>query len=220
MKAFVRAGCCAVTLWAGAALAQEDYTPRAERGRAETVDFRERENQADTGLYALVGGGAEGYTGQLAPQVNPGFSYGATVGFRPLPFVGVEVGYNGGLSDIDPAGEGGVADGPDVVRNAGQFNIVGNLTDTKLQPYVLTGLGVDTYNVRDDVEGDELGFQDDTAGYVPAGIGVRYQLGDLITADARANYNFLFGQDFAPTTRDPNLGDGRLQVMLSLGGTY
>lgn len=209
MKAFVRAGCCAVALWAGAALAQDV-----------TVDTRPRENRADTGLYALVGGGAEGYTGQLAPAVNPGFSYGATVGYRPLPFVGLEVGYNGGLSDIDPGGDGGVADGPDVVRNAGQLNIVGNLMDTKLQPYVLTGLGVDSFNVRDDVAGGALGFNDDTSGFVPAGVGVRYQLGDLITADARANYNFLFGQDFAPTTRDPALGDGRLSVVLSLGGTY
>ncbi|HZI16914.1 MAG TPA: hypothetical protein VE153_41490 [Myxococcus sp.] len=220
MKAFVRAGCCAVTLWTGAALAREDSPPRADRARDVTVDTRTRENQADTGLYALVGGGAEGYTGQLAPAVNPGFAYGATVGYRPLPFVGVEVGYNGGLSDIDPGGDGGVADGADVVRNAGQLNIVGNLTDTKLQPYVLTGLGVDHFNVRDDVEGGALGFNDDTSGYVPAGLGVRYQLGDLITADARAHYNFLFGQDFAPTTRDPALGDGRLSVMLSLGGTY
>jgi hypothetical protein len=220
MKVFVRAACCAGTLWAGAALAQEDYQPRADRARGEAVDFSPRENRADTGLYALVGGGAEGYTGQLAPQVNPGFSYGATVGYRPVPFVGVELGYNGGLSDIDQPGEGSVADGPDVVRNAAQLNIVGNLTDTQLQPYVLTGVGIDNFNVRDDVEGEALGFDDDTSSYVPAGIGVRYQLGDLITADARANYNFLFGQDFAPTTRDPALGDGRLSVMLSLGGTY
>lgn len=218
MKAFVRVGCCAVTLWTGAALAQEDYRPRAERDRTVTLDTRE--NRADTGLYGLVGGGAEGYTGQLAPQVNPGFSYGATVGYRPIPFVGVEVGYNGGLSDIDPGGEGGIADGPDVVRNAGQLNLVGNLTDTRLQPYVMTGIGVDNYNVRDDAEGQALGFNDDTSGFVPAGIGVRYQVGELITADARANYNILFGQDFIPTTLDPGVGDGRLSVMLSLGGTY
>jgi hypothetical protein len=221
-KALMFGGLCMATLWGGAARAQEDYRPRAERAVVdeETVKLDTRMDQADTGLYALVGGGAEGYTGQLAPAVNPGFSYGATLGFRPSGMLGVEVGYNGGLSDIDPGGDGGISDGPDVVRNGGQAVVVGSLTNMRLQPYALTGIGIDNFNVRDDIRGGDLGFSDDTSGYVPAGIGVRYQVGKLITADARANYNILFDQDFAPTTADPRVGDGRLSVMLSLGGTY
>ena len=214
MKAYVLGAACAVALWGGVAGAQEDYSPRTE-----TVEFDIRRDRADTGLYALVGGGAETYTGQLAPSVNPGFAYGATVGYRPSGFLGIEVGYSGGLADADP-GDAGLSDGPDIIRNGGQAVVVGHITDTRLQPYVLTGLGIDTFNIQDDVAGDNLGFNDDTSGFVPAGVGVRYQVGKLITADARANYHFMFGQDFAPTTLEPGAGDGRLSVMLSLGGTY
>lgn len=222
MKAFVLSGLCAATLWGGAARAQEDYRPQVESRSVETVELDTRTNEADTGIYALLGGGAEGYTGQLAPSVDPGPTYGATIGYRPSGFLGVELGYNGGLSDVDRRGNfpGGISDGPDVIRNAGQAIVVGNMTDTKLQPYVLTGIGIDNYNVRNDVRGEAFGFEDDTSGYVPAGIGVRYQVGPLITADARANYNILFDQDFVPTTLDPGVGDGRYSVMLSLGGTY
>ncbi|MFP2912892.1 hypothetical protein ACLESD_49380 [Pyxidicoccus sp. 3LFB2] len=219
MKAFVFSGMCVAALWGGAAGAQEDYySPQSER--VETVEFDSAEDRADTGIYALVGGGAEAYTGQLAPSVNPSFSYGATLGLKPSAFLGLEVGYNGGLSDIDRGGDGGVSDGPDVIRNGGQAVVVGSFTDTKLQPYALTGIGIDNFNVRDDIRGGILGFEDDTSGYVPAGIGVRYQVGKLITADARANYNIMFDQDFAPTTLDPGVGDGRASFMLSLGGTY
>jgi hypothetical protein len=223
MKKLVFSGLCVAALWGAAAQAQEDYPPGYGPARVETVETVEvdtRTDRADTGIYALIGGGAETYTGQLAPSLNPGLAYGATLGFRPSGFVGFEVGYNGGLSDVDRGGGGGISSGPDVIRNGGQATIVGNFTDTRLQPYVLTGIGIDNFNVRDDVQGANLGFNDDTSGYVPAGLGVRYQVGKLITADARANYNILFGQDFVPTTLDPGAGDGRLSVMLSLGGTY
>jgi hypothetical protein len=222
MKAFVLSGLCAAALWGGAARAQEDYQPRAENVEVETVEQYTRTNRADTGIYAMLGGGAEGYTGQLAPSVNPGLSYGATLGYRPSPYFGVELGYSGGISDVDfnrPNG-GGIAEGPDVVRNGGQALLVGNMTDTKLQPYVVSGVGVETYNIRSDGRGAALGFNDDTSGYVPAGIGLRYQLGGLITADARVAYNILFDQDFAPSTLDPGVGDGRYSATLFLGGTY
>ncbi|QQR44346.1 hypothetical protein JKA73_36155 [Myxococcus xanthus] len=225
MKALVHGALCAAALWGGAALAQAEDRPIAEpRMRsAETVDFNDSgRKRADTGIYAQLGGGLEGYTGQLAPEVTPGFSYGAALGYRPHAFFAVELGYSGGLSDIDSRmgllddGEGG----PDIVRNAGQAVVVGSFTDTRLQPYVLTGIGLDRYNVRNDARGAVRGFSDDTSGYVPAGAGLRYQMGTLITADARVNYNFLFDQDFAPGGRAPGALDGRYSAMLSLGGTY
>ncbi|WIG93842.1 outer membrane beta-barrel protein [Myxococcus sp. SDU36] len=212
MKALGRGALCAAALWSTAALAQ-----------AETVEFSDGgRKRADTGIYAQLGGGLEGYTGQLAPEVTPGFSYGAALGYRPHGLFAVELGYSGGLSDIDSRmgllddGEGG----PDIVRNAGQAVVVGSFTDTRLQPYVLTGIGLDRYNVRNDARGAVRGFSDDTSGYVPAGAGLRYQVGNLITADARVNYNFLFDQDFAPGGRAPGALDGRYAAVLSLGGTY
>ncbi|MCY1018592.1 outer membrane beta-barrel protein [Pyxidicoccus sp. MSG2] len=222
MKAFVLSGLCAAALWGGAARAQEDYRPSAQSVELETVQVDTRTNRADTGIYAMLGGGAEGYTGQLAPTINPGLSYGATLGYRPSPYFGVELGYSGGVSDVDfnRADGGGIANGPDLVRNGGQALLVGNMTDTKLQPYVVSGVGVETYNVRSDRRGEALGFNDDTSGYVPAGLGLRYQLGGLITADARVAYNILFDQDFAPSTLQPGVGDGRYSATLSVGGTY
>ncbi|AKQ70414.1 hypothetical protein A176_007326 [Myxococcus hansupus] len=227
MKALGRGALCTAALWGGAALAQMDDRPYEEPDlrSPEAVAVRDRDREqprADTGIYAQLGGGLEGYTGQLAPEVTPGFSYGVAVGYRPHPFVALELGYSGGLSDIDDR-VGLLEDtrgGPDIVRNAGQAVVVGNLTDTRLQPYVLAGIGVDRYNVRNDARGALRGFSDDTSGYVPAGVGLRYQVGQLITADARVNYNFLFDQDFAPGGREPGALDGRYAAVLSLGGTY
>lgn len=222
MKAFVLSGMCAAALWGGAARAQEDYLPSAPPTQVEPVKVEPVKKKADTGLYALIGGGTEGYSGQLAPSVNPGLSYGATVGYRPIGFLGFEAGYTGGLNDVDfnRPGGGGISDGPDIVRNGGQALVVGYMTDKPLQPYVVSGIGLDNYNVRDDARGAALGFKDDTSGFVPAGLGLRYQAGKLMTVDARVSYSFLFDQNFAPSTLSPGAGDGRYQGTLSVGGTY
>jgi hypothetical protein len=80
---------------------------------------------------------------------------------------------------------------------------------------VLGGIGFESYNVRD----PSFGFDDDSNGFVPAGAGLRWQLGRLITADARVTYNFSFDQDFGPIDTD-GLDDGRYQGLLMIGGTY
>lgn len=230
MKAFVRIAGCVAALWGCAVGAQEDYRPSAERapGNLEPVQVEKSKKKssskhAETGLYAQLGGGAEGYTGQLAPRLDAGFTYGAAVGYRPMDYLAVELGYNGSLNNVDVDGNGragGLGSGPDVARNGGQALIIGNFNDARLQPYAVTGLGIDDYNIRHDAVGREFGFRDDTSGYVPAGLGLRYQIGKLITADARVSYNFLFDQDFAPTSATPNALDGRYMGMLQLGGTY
>lgn len=210
MKSVIRWGVCLAALWGGAALAVEDWK---QPGR--TV-YRTPEPGADTGLYVLLGGGAEGYTGELAPALNPGLAYGATVGFKPSRILGVELNYNGGLSDIDIFGPGGAASGADLVRNGGQAAVTLGLTPTRLQPYVMGGIGIENYNARGIAP--VAGFVDDTHGYVPAGLGLRYNLGTLLTADARVSYNVPLSQDFAPIDND--LFDGRYQALLQLGGTY
>jgi hypothetical protein len=106
MRSAIRLGVCVAALWGGAALAQERDVER------ERPVFRGEEQGADEGLYVLLGGGAEGYTGALAPSVNPGPAYGATVGYKPTDMLGVELGYSGGLNDIDLAGPGGTPMAP------------------------------------------------------------------------------------------------------------
>jgi hypothetical protein len=212
-------GLCVAALWGGAALAGDDWKQPGYGGSGQDETrsmYRANEDKgADKGLYILLGGGTEGYTGANASELNPGFAYGATVGIRPWKMLGFELNYNGALNDIDTAGPGGVADGADIVRQGGQAAVTLGLTSTKLQPYVLGGIGIQNHNVRG--AGPVFGFVDDTSGYVPAGVGLRYNMGKLLTADARVDYNIPFEQEFAP---DNGIGDGRYQALLQIGGTY
>lgn len=211
MKRMSRIALCAAglhgmaTLTAGEALAQ---------GR-EPYQAKDRHNHE--GPYFLLGAGTEGYTGALASAVEPGISYGVVVGYKPTHYFGVELGYSGAAHELDvriagtePTG------GMDVVRNGGQVAASLGFTETRLQPYVMGGLGFERYTVR---AVRETGFQSDTNGYVPAGLGLRYKVGPVFTADARLTYNFPIGQDFGPVpTDDPH--DSRYQGLLQLGASY
>ncbi len=210
MSRFIRWGVCAAVLWGGAALAQDDY-----RDPDRTASVRIEDDNNDPGPYVLLGGGAEGFTGRLAPNVNPGFAYGVHAGVRPWSGLGVELGYTGSMHDID-VGPGGLRDGADMIRNGGQAALVADVPIGNLNPYVLGGIGIDNFNVR--TEGFTNGFSDDTSGYIPTGVGLRINLTDVISADARVSYNIPFAQDFAPF--DTGAGSGRLQGLLQLGGSY
>jgi hypothetical protein len=215
---------CLAALWGGAALAGDVSwnQPYGGSGQDDSMQeeskpvYRGEQRGADTGLYVLLGGGTDGYTGALGADVNPGFAYGATVGVKPSRILGLELGYSGGMNDIDIAGPGGAADGADIMRNGAQAAVTVGLTTTRLQPYVMGGIGIERFNVRG--ASPVFGFQDDTSGYVPAGVGLRYNIGRLLTADARVDYNIPFEQDFAPV--DNNIGNGRYQALLQFGGTY
>lgn len=189
----------------------------AEEGDVEELEteevtiLRRGDTGVRTGPYVLLGGGADGYTGGLSNDVKVGPTWGATAGVTGKR-LGFELGYSGSANNID-AGSGGVGSGADIVRNGGQAAVKVNLTETALHPYVMGGIGMERYTIRN---GEALGFSDDTSGYVPAGAGLRWNLGNTITADARVSYNFLFADEFSPD----NAGGNRLQGMLTLGGTY
>jgi hypothetical protein len=219
MKTVIRLGLCVAALWGGAALAGDEWQEPVYGGSGvdEGMVYVPVEEQgADKGLYVLLGGGAEGYTGELASDVNPGFAYGATVGFKPTRGLGLELAYSGGLSDIDTFGPGGAADGADIIRNGGQAAVTVGILPTKLQPYLMGGIGIENYNVRG--VAPIARYQDNTGGYVPTGVGLRYNIGSLLTADARVSYNIPFSQEFAPI--DDDIGNGRYQALLQLGGSY
>lgn len=209
MRASRVAGAVACTLWAGASLAQEDA------GYESAGDMR--------GLSVMLGGGVEGYTGGLAPELNPGVAYGVTAALRPSKVLGLELGYTGAVNDVDEQGLGDVldVDDPDIVRNGGHTAVTLGLTASPLQPYVLGGIGLSVYNVRGG--GELLGLGDDTVGSVPVGAGVRLHLGDL-NADLRGTYNFLFDQELSalePGGEDPDFaGGGRYDALLNIGATF
>ena len=165
------------------------------------------------GLTLLVGGGVEGYTGALAPEVNPGASVGVTAAIKPSKVLGIELGYTGAVNNFSTDVGGS---GPDIIRNGGQAALTLGLTASPVQPYVLGGVGVSRYNVRNG--GEALGFRSDTTGNVPVGVGLRTHIGDF-TADARVNYNFLLANQFS-TGVENDLWNGRYTGTLNLGGTF
>lgn len=165
------------------------------------------------GLTVLVGAGVEGYTGGLAPEINPGPTVGVVAGLRPTKTIGLELGYSGAVNNLDTDVSGS---GPDIVRNGAVANLTLGLTATPVQPYLLGGFGMNWYNVRN---GEELGFNDDTNSRVPVGVGLRTHIGDF-TADARVNYNILLSEDFAPGGVDDDLTTGSYQGTINLGGTF
>ncbi|HVG59974.1 MAG TPA: hypothetical protein VNA24_15565 [Hyalangium sp.] len=170
------------------------------------------------GLTVTVGGGVEGYTGGLAPEINPGPAYGVQAEIRPSKVLGLELGYSGAVNELDErvAPLGGT-DGPDLVRNGGQAAVTVGLTAAPVQPYLLGGIGFSDYNFRG--AGSSVGnFSDDTVGNVPVGVGLRTHIGSF-TADLRANYNFLFDQDFSGVDSDFN-ENGRYSGTLNIGGTF
>ncbi|WP_342377341.1 hypothetical protein NVS55_38625 [Myxococcus stipitatus] len=241
MKAFIRIAGCVAAVWGCAVGAQEDYRPAGTEQPTDAVtpadavtptahaDEPRREprrvEEPSLGLYVLIGGGVEGYAGQLSPRVDTGFTYGASVGYRAMPFLALELGYNGSINNLDQNGSlvanGDLGSGPDLVRNGGQLLVLGMAPIERVQPFVLTGIGFDRYTVRHDAApGGRTHFRDDTAGYIPAGLGLRVQITRRLTADARVAYHFLFDQDFASTSATPNALDGRYMGLLQFGGTY
>ncbi|MCP3099737.1 hypothetical protein LZ198_12755 [Myxococcus sp. K15C18031901] len=201
----------------GVSAPSNDFRPASEQ--VEPLEVKKKEKNKTKGLTVTIGGGIEGYTGALAPQLNPGPTAGVTASFKPTRQLGLEVGYTGALNNIDAKRGDVVGDSPDLVRNGGQAVLTVGLTPTAVQPYILGGIGISNYNFR---HGEALGYRDDTVGNVPAGLGVRGYVGHF-TVDARANYNFLFDKDFAPgiTPGTENVsGGGSYQGTVSVGGTF
>jgi hypothetical protein len=173
------------------------------------------------GLTLLLGAGVEGYSGGLAPRVDPGVTYGVTAALKPSKVLGLELAYSGAQNEIDSSGLADTLDNPDIVRNGGQAAVTVGLTASPWQPYILGGIGISDYNVRGG--GELAGFSDDTVGNVPVGVGLRAHLGDF-TADLRGTWNFLFDQELSalePGGEDADFADGgRYSGTLNLGATF
>ncbi|MFE8602964.1 hypothetical protein [Archangium violaceum] len=173
---------------------------------------KEKKKNDTRGLSVLVGAGVEGYTGGLAPAINPGPTVGVMAGLRPTSVLGIELGYSGAVNNLDTDVGGS---GPDIVRNGAVANLTLGLAATHIQPYVLGGFGMNWYNIRNGVA---AGYVDDTSSRIPLGVGLRTQFGDF-TADARVNYNVLLSEDFAPAVDDA-FSTGSYQGTINLGGTF
>jgi hypothetical protein len=197
------------------------------------VDDDERRKSDARGVTVLLGGGVETYTGNLAPQLNAGPGWGVGVALKPVGALGIELGYSGAINSVQ--GSSGftststttvpneIDNEADLVRNGGSAIATVGLGPAPFQPYLLGGIGVDWYNVRNAEAGR---FRDDTVGSVPLGLGFRTHVGDF-TADLRGVYGVLFNQGFAPGEGNTNLAEigsetptGRFGAQLRLGATF
>lgn len=196
------------------------YAPSASANEEiQPLEVEKKHKTHNKGLTLLLGGGVEGYTGALAPQLSPGPTATATASLKPTSVLGVEVGYTGALNNLKHAGAAGAETGPDLVRNGGQAALTVAVAPTALQPYLLGGIGISNYHFRG---GEAIGFSDDTVGNIPAGVGVRGHFGHF-TADLRGYYNFLFDKQFAPNIPSGGEdlgGGGSYSTTLNVGGTF
>jgi len=176
------------------------------------------------GVSVVGNAGVEGYTGSLAPRIDPGLTYGAALGLRPSKVFGVELGYSGAVNEVDTGSSNiNAATGADIVRNGGSAVATLGLTASPVQPYILAGVGVNDYRVRGATA--LLGFKNDVSGDVPVGAGVRTQVG-AFTADARFGYHIPFDDQFAAGTAARSFvglnseNAGRYQATVNLGSTF
>ncbi len=175
------------------------------------------QEQLSPRLSFNVGGGVEGYTGQLNDRINPGPTWMATLDMQALPWLSGELGYTGAVNEVDnrvATGEG-IANGADIVRNGGHIAAAFNIPTPIVQPYALAGIGFDHYDARG---GAELGYRDDNAGRVPLGGGLRANVAGL-NADARFTYNALFSDEVSSPGNVRTTGGG-YTASLQIGGRF
>ncbi len=222
------AGAAAAALLASPAFAQSGTgSGMSQWDEDETAVIIEQEEQQtrtarapsdSRGLDIMLGGGVEGYLGGFRGEVDPGLGWSVVARGQPTRIVGFELGYSGAVNELDNSFAGsdqGATGGFDLVRNGGHAAVNVAAPTPVVQPYAMAGIGIDRYTFRGG-EG-QLGFQDDTSGSVPLGVGLKSNLGGL-TADLRFNYDMLFDDEFSPV--DSGAGDGRYSGLLHIGGRF
>ncbi len=179
----------------------------AQESEAKVYD----EDQKSTGVTRNFGvslrGGLNTYTGDLADLTGVGGSLGIMLDSRPLPLLGLELGYEGSRNpfvNIDGGlwrnNVGALAKlGPELGNN-------GNL-----KPFVGAGFGVSTLNPSKDAE---LFFENDFVTEVPLAAGIDYNVG-AVKAGVRATYSILGGENLGRDEHGNNINFG-----LNLGGAF
>jgi hypothetical protein len=186
--------------------------------------------------FAAIGvsaeGGGEGYTGQLNDVLRGGPAWGVAADLQPKAPVGLELRYQGASNQLN--GSGSIFDGPRssrVIQNGAEALAKVSLArnnNTVVEPYLAGGIGATRYHLTDPVPG----YQDDTLGEVPFSAGVNFHPGSRrdnaakLNIGVRADYNFLFSDQFAPTNQSTNYGlfskqgGDTYRGLLTLGGNF
>lgn len=169
------------------------------------------ENTQSRGLFNDLGvsvtGGVNAYTGDLGDDTKTGASLGIQADSRPLPLLGLELGYEGSRNSFDGL------DGSLWRHNVGALAKVGPELgrNGNLRPYVGAGFGVSALNPSG---GSEAIFGNDFVTEVPLAAGVDYKFG-AVRAGVRGSYRILGGEslDAGQTGNNTNIG-------LQVGGAF
>lgn len=158
-------------------------------------------------LGVSVTGGYNAYTGSLGDDTNGGASLGVQADSRPLPLLGLELGYEGSRNSFESF------DGSLWRHNVGALAKVGPELgrDGNLRPFVGAGFGVSALNPSG---GSELFFGNDFVTEVPLAAGVDYKFG-AVRAGVRGSYRILGGEDL-----DAGQSGNNVNVGLQVGGAF
>ena len=200
----------AAVLLAAPAFAQDDYIPDDDTDSSEARIFDEgrgRSGGVFNDLNVSVTGGLNTYTGDIGDDTGTGGFLGVQANSRPLPIVGLELGYEGARNPFEDI------DGGLWRHNVGALAKVGPELgqDGNLRPFVGAGFGVSLLNPSEDAE---ILFDNDFVTEVPLAAGVDYNFG-AVTAGARATYRLVGGEDLG-LAQDGNIVNFGLQV----GGAF
>jgi len=179
-----------------------------DQGRTERIYEENTQSRGILNDFGVnVSGGLNAYTGELGDNTGVGGFLGVQADSRPLPIVGLELGYEGSRNPFENL------DGALWRHNVGALAKVGPelLQNGNLRPYVGAGFGVSLLNPSEDAE---ILFDNDVVTEVPLAAGVDYNLGP-ITAGARATYRLVGGEDLG-LAQDGNIVNFGLQ----LGGAF
>jgi len=178
---------------------------------AQSAEHIYNENKESRGLFNDLGinitGGINTYTGDLGADTGTGASLGVQADSRPLPLLGVELGYEGSRNPFD-----GI-DGALWRHNVGALAKVGPELgrNGSLRPFVGAGFGVSTLNPSG---GAEALYGNDFVTEVPLAAGVDYKFGAL-KAGVRGSYRILGGEDL-----DAGQTGNNVNVGLQVGGNF
>jgi opacity protein-like surface antigen len=201
----------AAVLLAAPAFAQDDYIPEDDADETSIYDTDVDRGMGGGGVFndlnVSVTGGLNTYTGDIGDNTGAGGFFGVQANSRPLPLIGLELGYEGARNPFEDL-EGGLWR-----HNVGALAKVGPAlgANGNLRPFVGAGVGVSLLNPSEDAE---ILFDNDVVTEVPLAAGVDYNLGP-ITAGARATYRLVGGEDLG-LAQDGNIVNFGLQ----LGGAF
>jgi outer membrane protein with beta-barrel domain len=179
----------------------------AQESEAKVYDENQKSGGFTRDFGVSLRGGLNTYTGDLADLTGVGGSLGIMADARPLPLLGLELGYEGSRNpfvNIDGGlwrnNVGALAKvGPEIGRNG------------SLRPFVGAGFGVSSLNPSGDAE---ILFDNDFVTEVPLAAGVEYKVG-AVKAGVRATYSILGGENLGLDEHGNNVNFG-----LNLGGSF